>query len=992
MKGKRLCAVLLTGILVLPTPAVNVLAADFSDSVTEEKNSLEDLFTSGDSQEDSSKQAPGQISAEVPPIFTAGEETKIQETVVVQNVSYKYDGETDSYFVPAEAYSANLLNGTIALVDEADGKKVTKIQDKAFCNLPELKYLYIPSSVIQIEGEIFHTEASVTIYGKEGSAAQEYAAVHGLPFIAEGSQSQDQLVVQDGLVYLYEESGDGYSVTGYNEALPQELFIPETVNGKPVIKIEDSVFSQCSRLKKVTVPGTVTSIGECAFYMAANLEEAILQEGVQSLGSFVFAGCTSLRNAVLPDSVTQLGASGFQDCPSLENVRLSAGLKEICHYMFANSKLDNVLVIPEGVTELEWYVFSNFECEKVILPNTLTSIGDRAFIGGKMEEVIVPDSVTYWDIGVFTASDIDRIVLGNGLTSIRMNTFKNCKNMREFIIPDNFVEIGKYAFMNTGLYRLYIPASVKRIHKQAFAGSSHLTLFVEKGSYAEQFARENGIPYDTGDINDSVEYVDGIEYQYQPDEETYMLAYADEDLIGEIVIPSAIQGISVGGIKEGAFEKCTNTFSVTLPDCVTFIGDRAFKGSGLSRIILSPGTESIGEEAFAQSRLEEIILPGNIKEFGEKAFYNCTSLKSVSMEQGTAEIPRETFYGCSALERIALPEDLEIIGVRAFQGCGFTHIELPQGLSKVGWWAFAQCTALKEITIPGTINSLTSGVFKDCTSLEKVTLQDGILEIGDIFSGCEALRELHIPDSVYGIYGMAVNENCTVYGNTESTADQYCKEKGISFISVGESVLETPKITSSVYQDNGVHVELDSRCDNAQFYEYVISESPDFPENGSYLYKQEKSSRLSQDFLYLEKGTYYLFARSMRNLSDGSTQYSPWSEREEVIIAINTPDPSPVQSVKVKGNTVTVTVKKSAGTKGYGIVLADYVEKEGCQELVNPLYIRYASKNNRSTVYTFKNVRMGSYEVFARTYTRNDSGKNVYSRWSVFDKTIRVKR
>ena len=63
MKGKRLCAVLLTGILVLPTPAVNVLAADFSDSVTEEKNSLEDLFTSGDSQEDSSKQAPGQISA-----------------------------------------------------------------------------------------------------------------------------------------------------------------------------------------------------------------------------------------------------------------------------------------------------------------------------------------------------------------------------------------------------------------------------------------------------------------------------------------------------------------------------------------------------------------------------------------------------------------------------------------------------------------------------------------------------------------------------------------------------------------------------------------------------------------------------------------------------------------------------------------------------------------------------------------------------------------
>lgn len=902
MKGKRLCAVLLTGILVLPTPAVNVLATDFSDSVTEEKNSLEDLFTSGDSQEDSSKQAPGQISAEVPPIFTAGEETKIQETVVVQNVSYKYDGETDSYFVPAEAYSGNLLNGTIALVDEADGKKVTKIQDKAFCNLPELKYLYIPSSVIQIEGEIFHTEASVTIYGKEGSAAQEYAAVHGLLFIAEGSQSQDQLVVQDGLVYLYEESGDGYSVTGYNEALPQELFIPETVNGKPVIKIEDSVFSQCSRLKKVTVPGTVTSIGEYAFYMAANLEEAILQEGVQSLGSFVFAGCTSLRNAVLPDSVTQLGASGFQDCPSLENVRLSAGLKEICHYMFANSKLDNVLVIPEGVTELEWYVFSNFECEKVILPNTLTSIGDRAFIGGKMEEVIVPDSVTYWDIGVFTASDIDRIVLGNGLTSIRMNTFKNCKNMREFIIPDNFVEIGKYAFMNTGLYRLYIPASVKRIHKQAFAGSSHLTLFVEKGSYAEQFARENGIPYDTGDINDSVEYVDGIEYQYQPDEETYMLAYADEDLTGEIVIPSAIQGISVGGIKEGAFEKCTNTFSVTLPDCVTFIGDRAFKGSGLSRIILSPGTESIGEEAFAQ------------------------------------------------------------------------------------------CTALKEITIPGRIDSLTSGVFKDCTSLGKVTLQDGILEIGDIFSGCEALRELHIPDSVYGIYGMAVNENCTVYGNTESTADQYCKEKGISFISVGESVLETPKITSSVYQDNGVHVELDSRCDNAQFYEYVISESPDFPENGSYLYKQEKSSRLAQDFLYLEKGTYYLFARSMRTLSDGSTQYSPWSEREEVIIAINTPDPSPVQSVKVKGSTVTVTVKKSAGTKGYGIVLADYMEKEGCQELVNPLYIRYASKNNRSTVYTFKNVRMGSYEVFARTYTRNDSGKNVYSRWSVFDKTIRVKR
>ena len=184
----------------------------------------------------------------------------------------------------------------------------------------------------------------------------------------------------------------------------------------------------------------------------------------------------------------------------------------------------------------------------------------------------------------------------------------------------------------------------------------------------------------------------------------------------------------------GAFEGCTGLTSVTIPDSVREIGDKAFSGC---------------------EGLTSITIPNSVTKISTYAFINCTSLSSINIPNNVTEIGKEAFEGCTGLTSINIPNNVTKIGSGAFIGCtGLTSINIPDSVTEIDEKAFKGCTSLISVVIPDSVAYIGrvklgdgGSTFEGCTSLTSVTIGNGVKEIGPrTFKGCTGLKEVTIPE------------------------------------------------------------------------------------------------------------------------------------------------------------------------------------------------------------------------------------------------------
>lgn len=116
---------------------------------------------------------------------------------------------------------------------------------------------------------------------------------------------------------------------GEKAASVESIEIPDTYQGKPVVRIEDDAFSELNALKSVTLPNSITEIGNRAFYNCTSLNTIAIPDGVTSIGDKSFAGCRSISAITIPDSVNKIGEYAFNipagvvtvNCKSLQTIR-----------------------------------------------------------------------------------------------------------------------------------------------------------------------------------------------------------------------------------------------------------------------------------------------------------------------------------------------------------------------------------------------------------------------------------------------------------------------------------------------------------------------------------------------------------------------------------------------------------------------------------------------------------------------------------------------
>ncbi len=274
--------------------------------------------------------------------------------------------------------------------------------------------------------------------------------------------------------------------------------------------------------------------------------------------------------------------------------------------------------------------------------------------------------------------------------------------------------------------------------------------------------------------------VDGIYYNIISEsgktvEVTYRDEYSGTSYKGEIKIPSKVNwnaDYSVTGIGEKAFYGCRELSSVSIPNSITSIGERAFSDSGLSSISVPNSVTTVGsnifescknltsfkipgswtsvpEGCFVMSGLTSIMIPRTVTTIEYRAFYGCTSLSSITIPNTVTTLEKECFSWCKSLTSIVLPKSVTTIGGGAFSYCqGLTSISIPESVTWVGQSVFEGCNALSAIDGTCFLPWVNYSMFIDCTNLKTVNLSEATVSITDFGFYNSGVEELILPKAI----------------------------------------------------------------------------------------------------------------------------------------------------------------------------------------------------------------------------------------------------
>ena len=228
---------------------------------------------------------------------------------------------------------------------------------------------------------------------------------------------------------------------------------------------------------------------------------AIVVNGSTEIPDDAFQSRDDVTSVSIPDSVTTIGDWAF-DGAGLTSVVIPDSVTSIGMYAFDENNLGEV-VIGNSVSSIGSNAFAENNLEEVVIPSSVTSIGRWAFWANNLTTVVIPDSVTSLYDYAFASNSLNEVDLGNSVTSIGNNAFL-LNNLTEIIIPDSVTSIGEEAFYFNNLTNIVIPNSVTSIGDDAF-GNNELTEVELPGHF------ENNPPYDAfdDDVNFTFNY-DGI--------------------------------------------------------------------------------------------------------------------------------------------------------------------------------------------------------------------------------------------------------------------------------------------------------------------------------------------------------------------------------------------------------------------------------------------------------------------------------------------------
>ncbi len=546
-------------------------------------------------------------------------------------------------------------------------------------------------------------------------------------------------------------------------------------------EIGDHAFKGCANLNAITLPPTITSIGNYAFGYS-----------VDNLGYPV--PCSSLQSIVIPPSVTSIG-----------------------YYAFSRSGLTEV-ILPPSVTSIGTLAFGDCDnLEYVYLPASVTSIEGNAFTGTSIWTIEVDQENPVYDsrggCNAIIQTDINKLITG-------------CKST---VIPDDVVSIGVSAFENaTGLTTINLPSSVESIGEYAFANCSGLTtIYAERplpptiygNTFLNMVHSNVTVNVLCGALSDykNAEIWSGLSFNYvdpcnivfaDANVKAICVTNWDTNRDGELSYTEAAAVTNIGtvfrdntsiisfnelqyftglvGLTTYAFEGCSQLTSIILPNSIIITTNGTFSGcSSLTSVTLSSSLQRIANSMFQDcSALTHIDIPATVTTIGQDAFKGCSSLTSIVIPASTTTIYNTAFNNCHSLQSIVVEPENTVYDSR--NACnaiiktetnelviGCDNTEIPDDVVTIGANAFYGRSQMTTIVLPASVTSIGSTAFMGC---------GGVMEMH-----VNATTPPSLGNGVFGGSPAAVNPGIPVYVPCESIEDYQNTTGWSSFTNYQES-------------------------------------------------------------------------------------------------------------------------------------------------------------------------------------------------------------
>ena len=571
-----------------------------------------------------------------------------------------------------------------------------------------------------------------------------------------------------GLIYRLNTQKTGYMVVGIGNCMDTDVVLPEKYQNLPVVEIVDEAFSDCKTLYTIVIPDTVKKIGYAAFKGCSKLEDVVIGCGVTSIGAEAFESCGSLTSITIPDNVECIGFRAFYHCTKLAHITLpfvgngnaddwgalepmaisspmltasEQDSRDKAHfgYIFgASSYLENGSCVPASLKTIvitggkrigERAFYNCGGLTSVQLPDEVTAIGEYAFQKcGSLISIIVPDKVT--DIGDYAFEDcvsLKSVVLSNSSVDVGVSAFSGCYSL-QYNVFDN----GRYLGNQQNPYVILMGATSATVTSIAVASETQSIYY---GALSDCSKLTSIVLSFVGNTKDGKS---NTHFGYLFGASTYENNAA--------CVPTSLKTVVITGgahIGEGAFYGCSTLTGIKLPNDLISIGSKAFNGCG---------------------GLTDIAIPSSVTSIGTSAFYACNALARVDITD-IAKWCEITFGGLEAnplykagklylngvlVKDLVIPEGVERIGDYAF--CFYhqlTSVTIPDGVVTIGKGAFWYCTRLASVTIGKGTTSIGNAAFRYCPGLTVVTIPEGVQSVGvNAFAMCENLTDVTIPESV----------------------------------------------------------------------------------------------------------------------------------------------------------------------------------------------------------------------------------------------------
>ena len=431
-----------------------------------------------------------------------------------------------------------------------------------------------------------------------------------------------------------------------------------------VLGVVGGMFAYCTSLTSVTIPNSVTSIGNNAFIGCSGLTSVSIGNSVTSIGYNAFKECSSLTSITMPDSVTSIDNSAFNNCTSLASITVEATTPpKLGTSVFANTNDCPIYVPCDSVNSYinSWPGLS--ARIKGIEPCNLEMMVYVTYIDSSG----LDDYVKYCDdtdMYIPNSNSAETVTYGDCVTSIDNKAFENKYNLKSVTISNSVTSIGNNAFRNcSGLTSVSIGNSVTSIGESAFQYCYSLT---------------------------------------------------------SVTIPN-----SVTSLGTHVFNECRSITKLTIGSGITSIGASVFSGCrSITSVTIPDSVESIGDYAFDRcSSLTSITMPDSVTSIGGWAFNDCSGLTSVAIGNGVTSIGTNAFSGCTSLTSVTIPNSVTSIGGGAFRNCTrLTSVSIGNSVTSIGAWAFSECSGLTSIEIPYSVTSIGEDAFYKCRGLKSVTV------------------------------------------------------------------------------------------------------------------------------------------------------------------------------------------------------------------------------------------------------------------------------